>query len=812
MPNWMLAGQLPSGEEARALALQADTQALMALAAELRDAGHGKVITYSRKVFIPVTQLCRDVCHYCTFAKTPRKVTAPYLPIEQVLDVARRGERAGCREALLTLGEKPELRYSVARRALVELGCNTTLEYVARVATAIIRETALLPHINAGCMSDAEIDMLRPVSGSMGIMLESASERLCGRGMPHFGSPDKNPQLRLATIERAGVKQVPFTSGILIGIGETRLERIEALLALRALHQRYQHIQEIIIQNFRAKPGTQMAGAPEPDLADLLWTIAVARLVFGPAMSIQAPPNLSPGALPQLVAAGLNDWGGVSPLTPDHVNPEAPWPQLARLSGESLAAGKYLEQRLTLYPAYARNYSRWLDKGLHQQVLQQVDGAGFARIDSWRTGQSTSLPTLETRLLSADGLQPGCGLQTVLAAACSGQRLDEQTIASLFAARGDDFAYICQQADQLRLQCNGDSVSYVVNRNINYTNVCYFNCRFCAFSKGKSRDNLRGRPYDLSLDEILRRCREAWQRGATEVCLQGGIHPHYTGSTYLGICAAIHRQVPGLHIHAFSPLEIWQGAATLGLDLKTYLAELQACGLASLPGTAAEILDDEVRAVLCPDKIDSAQWLDVMETAHGLGIPTTSTMMFGHVDSYRHWARHLLRLRDLQAASGGFTEFVPLPFVGAEAPIYRQGRARNGPTLRESILVHAVARLVLYPLITNIQTSWVKMGEAGALACLQAGANDLGGTLMNESITRAAGAGHGQELPPARIETLLAGIGRHAYQRTTLYGVADAKQQCKSFAAQPLAKLSNSPPLASSAKDGTAQTLVRNRH
>jgi FO synthase len=811
LPQWLAQQSVPDDAQALDLAEQDDTVGLMELAGRLRDSGFANVMTYSRKVFIPLTHLCRDVCHYCTFAKTPRHIDAPYMSIDQVLEVVRRGEQAGCHEALLTLGEKPELRYAAARNALEALGCASTLEYVARVAKAIVDETGLLPHINAGCMSEEEIALLRPVSASMGIMLESASERLCAKGMPHYGSPDKSPQLRLATIERAGKLQVPFTSGILIGIGETRRERIESLLALRSLHQRYGHIQEIIIQNFKAKPHTNMASAPEPALEELLWTIAVARIIFGRDMSIQAPPNLSPGVLPQLVAAGINDWGGVSPLTPDYVNPEAPWPHLQKLAQETRFAGKYLEQRLTIYPSFVQDYKRWLDPALHTRVLRSVDGAGYPRVDAWQTGCSQALPALESSLLHSASHRISAEVRDLVARARNKERLDEEQIATLFAARGDDFAYVCQQANALREQCNGDTVSYVVNRNINYTNVCYFKCRFCAFSKGKLSENLRGRPYDLSLDEIVRRAQEAWDRGATEVCLQGGIHPNYTGDTYLGISAAIKQALPNLHIHAFSPLEIWQGAATLGLDLKTYLAELRSSGLATLPGTAAEILDDGVRAVLCPDKINTAQWLQVMESAHELGINTTSTIMFGHVDNYQHWGRHLLQLRDLQARTGGFTEFVPLPFVGAEAPLYLKGGARNGPTLRESILMHAVSRLVLYPHITNIQASWVKMGEAGVLACLQAGANDLGGTLMNESITRAAGASHGEELPPARIEQLLASIGRKAVQRSTLYGVADETQQRKSFAAGQLLEMVNTP-LAKgqgSAKPA-AEQLVRN--
>ncbi|MEH6518395.1 MAG: 5-amino-6-(D-ribitylamino)uracil--L-tyrosine 4-hydroxyphenyl transferase CofH [Halioglobus sp.] len=779
----LLTGEPPSREVALSLAQVSDVAALADVATELRDRGHGNIVTYSRKVFIPLTHLCRDVCHYCTFARTPKKIEQAYMPVDEVLELCHQGAKAGCQEALFTLGEKPELRYSTARNALAEMGFDTTLDYVREVASRVLAETGLLPHINAGCMTREEIVGLREVSASMGIMLESASERLTEKGMPHYGSPDKDPALRLATMELAGEEQVPFTSGILIGIGETRLERVESLLALRDVHQRHGHLQEIIVQNFRAKPGTLMAQAPEPDLNELLWTIAVARIVFGPEMNIQAPPNLSPGVLPQIVAAGINDWGGVSPLTPDYVNPEAPWPHLQRLASETATAGKFLEQRLTIYPAYACKSDRWLAPTLQGPVLKLMDAAGYGRRDSWVPGEDAPVPAIERELLSkqvnAAAISPA--LQEIVSRCEAGADLSEAEITRLFEARGDEFSYVVAAADRLRATAKGDSVSYVVNRNINYTNVCYFKCQFCAFSKGKQSENLRGRPYDISAEEIARRSREAWDRGATEVCMQGGIHPDYTGQTYLDILHTVRTATPNMHIHAFSPLEVMQGAETLGIGLKDYLQRLKLAGLSTLPGTAAEILHDEVRAELCADKLNSSEWLEVMEQAHQVGFRTTATVMYGHIEEPRHWARHLSEIRKLQQRTGGFTEFVPLPFVHMEAPMYLRGKSRRGPSFREAVLMHAVARLVFFGLIDNIQTSWVKMGKQGVVACLEAGANDLGGTLMNESITRAAGAEHGQEWSPPEMEAIIRSAGRSPWMRTTRYQEADPLQRQKAF-------------------------------
>ena len=788
-----LNGGLPSTAEAEVLADVTVSAPLLPVASVLRDRGFGNLITYSKKVFIPLTHLCRDVCHYCTFAQAPKKVVAPYLTIDQVLETTAFAAERGCKEALFTLGEKPELRYKTARDALSAMGYASTTDYLYDVAKAVFEETGLLPHLNPGTLTLPELERLRQVAPSMGIMLESAAERLTEKGMPHYGSPDKDPKVRLQTLADAGRARIPFTTGILIGIGETRRERVESLLAIREVHQTYGHVQEIIIQNFRAKVGTKMVDVPEPDLEEMIWTLAVARILFGPTMSIQAPPNLSPGVLTQLVEAGINDWGGVSPVTPDFVNPEAPWPELERLASETADAGKYLHERLTVYPDYAIDSTQWLDETFQTPILQAIDAVGLPRIDPWSPGEAEPPPREIVRLAQKSAALVAADVAAIIDRAQAGADLTHGEIERLFNARGDDFAAVCHGADQLRSSCNGDEVTYVVNRNINYTNVCYFKCQFCAFSKGKLSENLRGKPYDLSDNEIQRRVQEAWDRGATEVCMQGGIHPQYTGQTYLDIVDTVKKTVPELHVHAFSPLEVWQGAQTAGLSLEKFLAQLKDAGLGTLPGTAAEVLDDEVREVLCPDKINTAQWLSVMRAAHGVGFNTTATIMYGHIDRPHNWARHLLNVRDLQKETGGFTEFVPLPFVHMEAPLYLKGRARKGPTFREAILMHAVARLALHPCITNIQASWVKMGHEGVLACLNAGVNDLGGTLMNESITRAAGAAHGQETSPETMIALIESAGRMPRQRSTTYGDVSLERQRASFQAPELEVIENTP-------------------
>ena len=757
---------------------------LLAAAAAARDAGWGNLVTYSPKVFIPLTKLCRDVCHYCTFARPPIEGRRAYLSIDEVLDVARAGAAAGCREALFTLGDKPELRYRIARDELAAMGYATTVEYLTAAAKAVLEQTGLLPHINPGILSGDEIDRLRDVAPSMGIMLESTSARLGEPGMPHHGSPDKDPAVRLAMLEEAGRRKVPFTTGLLIGIGETWQDRADTLLAIRDAHERWGHIQEVIVQNFRAKAGTPMLDHPEPSTAEMLGTVALARLVLGADMSVQAPPNLaeSPEHLAGYLGAGINDWGGVSPVTIDHVNPEAPWPGIEQLRAVTEGAGFLLVPRLTVYPRYAGDAS-WVSKPVRPKVLALADGMGLGREAGWRAGDVTpppavlpgnSVPASYWTGSAAVRLRPD--FQRALDRARSREELDEDGIVSLLAARGPEIEALAGAADELRREICGDTVTFVVNRNINYTNMCYFRCGFCAFSKGPKSLNLRGDPYLLSLEDIATRTREAALKGATEVCLQGGIHPEFTGDFYVEVVKAVKNAVPSMHVHAFSPLEVWQGAATKGVSIRDFLWELKDAGLGSLPGTAAEVLDDEIRAIICPDKVNTAQWSEVARTAHGLGLPMTTTIMFGHVEGYRNWARHLGVLRDIQKDTGGFTEFVPLPFVHMGAPIYLKGKARQGPTFEEALKIHAVARLALHPWITNIQVSWVKMGTTGSQLALKAGCNDMGGTLMNENISRAAGASHGQELGPPEMKALIGEIGRPWARRSTLYKILETPE------------------------------------
>lgn len=729
-------------------------------------------MTYSPKVFIPLTRLCADVCHYCTFATTPSQLGAPYLSLEQVLEIARAGAAAGCKEALFTLGDAPERRYAAARDWLAEHGFARTIDYVRHCAEAVLKETGLLPHINAGVLDEADWQMLRPVMASGGLMLESTSERLLEKGAAHHGSPDKVPAVRLESIAASGRARVPMTSGVLIGIGETAAERMESLMALRDLHAEHGHLQEVIVQNFCPKPGTKMAGSDEATENDFLRVVAAARIVLQDEVSVQAPPNLNDERLSELIACGIDDWGGISPVTMDHVNPEAPWPEVERLAAICAKAGLPLVERLTVYPRFVASDDRsWLDPAIRPAVLKLSDSEGLARDSRWSPGMAELGPGTPRHPLGQRHEGPvAVSLHRILDRAANGTPLAETEITALFATRGAAAQAVVEAADALRAQVSGEDVTYVINRNINYTNICTHTCSFCAFSKTSSKGGFRDKPYNLDVSEIAGRAREAVERGATEVCLQGGIHPSYTGDTYLAILREVKAACPDLHVHAFSPLEVSQGARTLGMPVIDYLRRLKDAGLGSLPGTAAEILCDDIRAQICPDKLTTQEWLDVVGAAHTIGLPTTSTIMFGHLERPEHWARHLLALRRQQAETGGFTEFVPLPLVHMEAPFYRRGQSRKGPTWREAVMMHAVARIALHGSIDSIQCSWVKLGVPGAAAVLAAGANDLGGVLMNESISRAAGAAHGQDVSVDDLKAAAAAAGRPLRQRTTLYG------------------------------------------
>jgi len=844
---------LDPGEAAVLLAARGDDlAALCAAAGRVRDAGlvaagRPGVVTFSPKVFIPLTRLCRDRCHYCTFVTVPGKLSAPYLSPDEVLAIASQGAALGCKEALFTLGDRPEDRWPEARQWLEEAGYESTLDYVRAMAVRVLEETGLLPHLNPGVMTWAEINRLKPVAPSMGMMLETTSTRLfTDKGEAHYGSPDKDPAVRLRVLADAGRLSVPFTTGILVGIGETRAERADSIFALRKIAQQYGNVQEVIVQNFRAKPDTAMRSVEDLELDEYLAAIAVARVVLGPKMRIQAPPNLVDLAeCTALLGAGVDDWGGVSPLTPDHVNPERPWPSLSLLHSVTASAGFSLQERLTVHPQYVVAGEPWIDPRVsgHVAALAGPDGlasgvraaglpwqepdGGFAAVG--RTDLHASIDTVgrtndrrddfdsvygdwEVLRAQVGGGFPGEHGKPALSTADSSweasvsqgnmgnrgrvapettaalrqaesnpQALTDDQALALMTAEGDALQAVIEIADGLRRQVSGDEVTYVVNRNINFTNVCYTGCRFCAFAQRRTDADA----YSLDLDQVADRAEDAWQLGATEVCMQGGIDPELPGAAYFDLARAVKQRVPGMHVHAFSPMEIVNGASRTNLSFRDWLAQAQDAGLDTIPGTAAEILDDEVRWVLTKGKLPTDQWIEVVTTAHELGIRSSSTMMYGHVDRPDHWVKHLRVLQAIQDRTGGFTEFVPLPFVHTSAPIYLAGVARPGPTLRDNLAVHAVSRIMLHGRIDNIQTSWVKLGVEGTRAMLEAGANDLGGTLMEETISRMAGSEHGSAKTVAELTDIAAGIGRPVRQRTTTYGEVESAPSLTGSASTP---------------------------
>ncbi len=721
-------------------------------------------LTYSPKVFIPLTRLCNDRCGYCTFATAPARLDSPYMSLEEVLAIARKGAASGCYEALFTLGERPEERYEVAKTWLHSNGFTSTVEYLKFVAGETLKETGLLPHINAGALNYSELESLKTVSISQGMMLESIVDDLnC-----HKNCPDKTVARRLATLDAAGQLHIPFTTGILVGIGDSRRDRLNALIKISEFQQKYGNIQEVIVQNFLPKPKTKMQDWPQCDVDEFLYTIALARVVLPPSVRVQAPPNLIEDAR-LLIEAGIDDFGGVSPVTIDHVNPENSWPEIKRLESISESLGFNLAPRLTAYPKFINEFEPWIDTSLKTAVLHASDGEGLARDSMWSSGGTYSpenlIPLGEYSSTKAYKSQ----VSEILDGVIMGNKLSEKEIVTLFQARGNDVIRIGEIANELRSQIVGEEITWIANRNINYTNICTFKCRFCAFSKGPLSLNLRGDPYLLSFGEIAKRAKEAEDMGATEVCLQGGIHPNFDGEYYLEVLRSIKAVAPSLHLHAFSALEVSEGAKRLSEDLKTYLTRLKDAGLKSLPGTAAEILDDDVRKILCPDKIKTDEWLEVHKVAHEVGLTSNVTIMFGSIENYNSIAKHLILTKQLAAQTHGFLEFVPLPFVHMAAPIYLRGLARRGPTFREALLMHSIGRIVYQHDIPNVQVSWVKLGISGARQVLNAGANDMGGTLIDENISRSAGAEHGQSMNEEDFEAVVSPLSRPLVRRNTHY-------------------------------------------
>ncbi|MEW6475759.1 MAG: 5-amino-6-(D-ribitylamino)uracil--L-tyrosine 4-hydroxyphenyl transferase CofH [Actinomycetota bacterium] len=725
---------IPAARDLGVLSLDA----LMVEAAAVRDAAFGRRITWSPRITIALTQACR------------RPGDDAFLDPEQVLAIAWGGAEAGCHEAVFTADSHPELRHPEAADWLARRGYDSTIDYLVAACQLVLDETGLLPRTDVGVVTADERRALRAVAPAQGLVLRGLGGDLTGQ---------------FRSIETAGALRIPFSVGLPVGAGESRDDRVETLRRLAELHQDHGHLQEVVVL------------PPSSAVEQREWreTVALARLILPETVSLQAGSEAA-------LDAGIDDWGGLEPAEVETVR---------RITE---GRGFALIPRLGLRAAYARAAEEWIDPALHFAVLDRSDADGLARDDpgavlphrfatranpgsgaevtpigprstAWYSGGDGEPPALLPARAEATG-----AVREVLDGLALGQTAGEEELLTLLAARGPEVAAVCEAADGLRRAAVGDVVTFVRNRNINYTNVCTYRCRFCGFSKGPLSLNLRGKPYLLTLEEVVERVVDAARRGATEVCLQGGIHPDFDGEYYLHLVQAVKAAAPAMHVHGFTALEVFEGARRLTEPLESYLRRLHAAGLGSLPGTAAEILDDEIRAAICPDKITTDEWLEVHRTAHRVGLRSNITIMFGTIERPRHWVRHLLRTRALQAETGGFTEFVPLPFVHMAAPIYLERRARRGPTFREALLLHAVGRIAYHGLVDNIQGSWVKLGLAGMAQVLQAGVNDLGGTLMGENISRAAGARHGQELTEDEFRTLVAPLGRPLEQRTTLYG------------------------------------------
>lgn len=754
-----------------------DLDRLLALAGAVRDAGgeaSGRpgVITYSRKVFVPLTTLCRDRCHYCVFVDTPsqllKKHKPAYMSAEQVLAVARQGAALGCKEALLTLGDRPEDRWPEARAWLDAHGYSSTLDYVGAMARLITAETGLLAHLNPGVMSHAELLALRPTAPSMGMMLETTSRRLFEvAGQVHFGSPDKDPALRLRVVDDAGRARVPFTTGILVGIGETLRDRAESLVALRDAHERHGHVQEVIVQNFRAKPRTAMRGAPDAALLEYVAAVAVARLVLGPRMRVQVPPNLSdPDEFALLVRAGADDWGGVSPLTADHVNPERPWPHLADLAARTAELGFDLRERLTAHPEYIREPEVWLDPALHAPVAALAEPvSGLAAVTDSGKAPVSAAPASSPAARHLNLSQPPATAGATTGATTAGAdvrrlaetaasdplALDDAEWETLLRATGADLDALAATADDVRRYTVGEAVTLVVNRNLTSTGF---------------RAAGRAAADEFDLDDVAAIAADAQDLEATEICVQGRLPDAEDPHTYLEIARTVKAAAPGIHLHAYRPQDVRDLADRGGLGLAGALAALRDAGVDTVPGTGVKVLSERVRALIAPGDLDIDAWIETITAAHGAGLRSSSVLFYGHVETATERIAHLRRLRALQTDTAGFTEFVPIPLP---APLGGLPLVPGRAPLDEHRAMVAVSRLLLSGSIPHIQIPWTRVGRDAAAALLQSGGDDLGGTLLDGRVRPEAGVEVGLELPVADAAALAARLFRPFRLRTTDY-------------------------------------------